>query len=151
MADRWSSVRFKLIAGTPLLLARDGANKLVRRHYLGETALPFLPPAAVLIVVILLLQIAVLGVVIPDGAYRIRCLDAGLGICAPGHFNDTETAMVQLQVRPSPVLRWVCYMWAGAGVLGVDVGGCLRVCVVVLGHQCEGGRPVLRCSAATEC
>jgi hypothetical protein len=56
---------FKLMAGTPILLARAGTEGLVRRHYLGETALPWLHPSAALILLILAMQLAVLGAVVP--------------------------------------------------------------------------------------
>ena len=34
---------FKLLAGTPMLLARDCSQGMVRRHYLGESELPYIP------------------------------------------------------------------------------------------------------------
>ncbi len=43
---------FKLLAGTPMLLARDCSQGIVRRHYLGESDLPYIPFSGWVIILI---------------------------------------------------------------------------------------------------
>jgi hypothetical protein len=43
---------FKLLAGTPMLLARDCSQGIVRRHYLGESDLPSIPFSGWVIILI---------------------------------------------------------------------------------------------------
>ena len=73
---------FKILAGTPMLLARDCSQSLVRRYYLGESSLPYIPFSGWVIILLNGLEYYCLHTLVPPKTTS-GCSRVSPGPCIP--------------------------------------------------------------------